>query len=320
MSDQEPHVGIVTISQILGMPVLGIEPLFLEKGGSHSKVFTIRSKGQDYILRIPRGRQGWQTQHVRKKVPLANWFDQKWATDAARKAGIPAPKIIYSNRAASESERFVIMTRLQGEHCFDYKEWNGCPYDESEFGTILSRMHSITPSGYGPIDDFGNAYFTTWAEFLTVAAENMIERCAKRNSLYAEVTRALEKKWFPAVSELNIERPALLHLESLGYANILFDPNTRRITGFLDYEDCTGGDPLLELEWMCYYYGLKGIQQPYFDYNRFEETYGVWPENRHRSLLYRVLPYLEHLAGTTDPNSERSVESNKKIAASIDQL
>ena len=320
MADTELHVDMDTISRILGAPVLSIEPLIVVKGGSHSSIFTIRSKGSDYILRIPKGQQGWQTKYVQHKIPLSNWSDQQWATDAAREAGIPAPEIVYSNRFASESERFVIMTRLPGEHTFDYEEWNGgCPYDEREFGTILSKLHTVTPSGYGPIDDFGNTYFTTWAEFLTAAAEKMLEGCAKWNSLDTEVRRALAAKWLPALSKLHMERRALLHLESLGYANILFDPGSRRITGFLDFEDCIGGDPLFELDYMCHYYGPRGTPQPYFDYGRFEETYGIWPENPHRSVLYRVFRYMYPLAGG-QLNSKMAIARNQEIAAYIDQL
>ena len=212
------------------------------------------------------------------------------------------------------------MRRLPGEHSYDYEAWNGCcPYDEREFGTILSRLHAITPSGYGPVDDFGDTYFTTWAEFLTASAEGMLRGCARWDSLDTEVRWALEAKWLPALSRLHIERPALLHLESLGYANILYDPESRRITGFLDFEDCIGGDPLFELDYMCHYYGPRGTPQLCYDYGRFEETYGAWPENPHRSLLYRVYRYMFPLA-SGQLKGEIATARNQEIAAYINHL
>lgn len=317
MSDTNPSVEVV--ARVLGMPVMSIEPLIVENGGCHSMIFTIQSESGDYILRIPKGQQGFHTAYVRERIPLANWFDQEWATSQARDVGIPAPEIVYSGRSASESERFVIMNRLPGKYISDYEKWNGCPYDESEFGSILAKLHAVTPNGYGPIDDFGSAYFTTWAEFLTTAAQSMVEKCRKRGSISEEVCRKLRSKWLLALSRLESDRPALLHMEALGFANILYDPETRRITGFLDFEDCIGGDPLYELEWMCYYYGSRESKQRYFNYGRFEETYGPWPADHYRSLLYKPLMYLYKLTWI-DVKSERARDHMGKISECLDKI
>ncbi len=319
MPDVDFAVDAGEIARVLGTTLLSVEPLIVEKGGSHSRVFSVRTADEDYILRIPKGRQGFQTAYVEERIPSANWFSQDWATAAARQAGVPAPEIVRSKRFASETEPFVIMKKLEGEHISDFDTWNGCPYNEAEFGTILSKLHAVTPAGYGPIDDFGTTYFTTWAEFLTAAAEGMLKRCAKRHSLDPDVLQAFKSTCLPLLSDLHIDRPSFLHLESLGFANILYEPSTRRITGLLDYEDCIGGDPLYEFEWMCYYFGHRVSRQPYFDFRRFEETYGIWPENLERSLLYRVLIFLDKLTSIA-PKSERAKDHNQKILECIDQL
>jgi aminoglycoside phosphotransferase (APT) family kinase protein len=54
---------------------------------------------------------------------------------------------------------------------------------------------------------------------------------------------ALERGWLPHLSRAEWGEPCLLHMEALGFANLLYDPATRAITGLLDYEDCLGDDP-----------------------------------------------------------------------------
>ena len=95
-------------------------------------------------------------------------------------------------------------------------------------------------------------------------------------------------------------------VHSLGFANLLYDPGTRHITGLLDYEDCIGGDPLFELAWMCYYYGDRCSDQPFFDYDRFCLGYGAWPEESDRAMLYRPFTYLDKLTWI-DVGAERAI-------------
>lgn len=293
---------------VLRTAIEAIEPIALEGGGYHSRVFVIETAAHDYVLRIPKGRQGFYTAYLPDSVCLDNWLDQHWATATARRLSVPAPRIIHADR----DRQFVVMERLPGKQIRDYETWHGCPYDEAEFGSILRRLHSVSLKGYGPVDDFGDTYFDAWPDFLTAVAEKVLDTCSRRGSVTAELDALLRDRWLPRLRDLGSPRAALLHLESLGFANILYDPKSRRITGFLDYEDCIGGDPLFELVWMCYYYGDRHSAQSYFDYDRFESEYGQWPDDASAAVLYKPITYLEKLAWI-DPHGERAESHNQAL-------
>jgi len=287
------------LEQAIGENILAVDPLVVTDGGSHSHVSIIRTVQNEYVLRIPKGNQGFCTRFVQSHIDGSKWFDQRWATDKARELGIPAPKIIHSSRTPQNSDRFVVMERLIGEPIFDYEQWNGCPYDEKEFGEILGKLHDVKISGAGPIDDFGQTYFTSWEDFLRAMAERLLQICLSRGSISNQLHGKLQSEWLPLLNTLSGIDTRLLHLESLGFANILYDPSSRSITGFLDYEDCIGGDPVFEFAWMYYYYGHPSSNQPFFDYNRFLTGYGESPQFSDRVEIYRAFMWLDKLSWIT---------------------
>ena len=283
---------IEQLSQLTGCVVRAIEPEPVGVGGRHSNVFALESDRGDLILRICKGDQGYYTRYFPDRVDQARWVNQEWATREARRAGVPAPEIIATDR----DRRLVVMHRLPGvaiDH--EYEDWQGCPYDEEQFGAILKRLHAVEPTGCGPIDDTGNALFLTWSDFLVAAATSAIATCLGRGSIPEDLGRELEKRWVPELEKLSVSRPALLHMESLGFANLMYDPKSRTVTGLLDYEDCIGGDPLFEMVWMRYYFEHDGADQVYFDFSRFEQGYGHVETDSERALIYWPFTYLEKL-------------------------
>ena len=298
------------LEDILRTRIEALKPFRSAGGGYHSRIFLVETPGQDYVLKIPKGRQGWHTAYLSEEVRTDRWFDQHWAIETAHRLGIPAPEIVYSDREAG----FVVMTRLPGEYVRDYEEWDGCPYDEAEFGSVLRRLHSVSLDGYGPVDDFGNTYCQTWPAFLTVMAQRMLEICSRRQSIGKDLHVLLSESWYPLLARLDSKRAALLHLESLGFANILYDPASRKITGFIDYEDCIGGDPLYELVWMCYYYGDRGSANSPFNFKRFEEGYGPWPEDDLAATLYKPFTYLDKLTWI-NPDGQRACWHRRALAS-----
>jgi aminoglycoside phosphotransferase (APT) family kinase protein len=280
------------LTRLVGTEVYAVQPEPVPTGGLHSRVFACRSVAGELILRICEGRQGFYTHYFPERVKWDEWMDQHWAVEAAQAAGVPAPEIVSSDR----NRRWVVMKRLPGIPIDGrYETWQGCPYDEREFGLLLYRLHSVIPSGFGPINDSGRALFGTWAEFLVEAARSAIQTCRERAAVSPTLCRQLENIWMPALAETSVEKTSLLHMESLGFSNIMYDPESRRITGLLDYEDCLGGDQLFELVWMRYYFEHEGKDQHYFDFKRFELGYGgiIW--DKRRMTLYGPFPYLDKL-------------------------
>jgi aminoglycoside phosphotransferase (APT) family kinase protein len=298
------------LEALIGSPIERCEPVPLLDGGSHSRVFDLATTSGSFILRVPRGRQGFYTAYLPPSVPRDRWLDQRRALDAAKAVGVPAPRLVASHRGRP---RFVILTKLPAVPIRDYDTWTACPYDEAQFGAILARLYAVTATGFGPIDDFGQTYYSTWPAFLQAVARHVLATCQARASVGAALLAGLRERWYPRLATVELARPALLHLESLGFANLLYDPASRAITGLLDYEDCIGGDPLFELTWMTYYLGPRTRPRAAFDFERFTQGYGAWPGDEDRESLYLALMYLEKLAWI-DPEGARAAEHRDGLA------
>lgn len=294
-------ISLDALSQSLGVRIFEMKPEAVTTGGSHSRIYTCKSEIGDLILRISKGQQGFYTHYFPDMVDPDAWVNQEWAINKARSVGIPAPEIVCSDR----KRRWTLMRRLPGIAIdAEYESWDRCPYDEKHFGTLLSLLHSIQPSGFGPIDDYGKALFPTWQEFLVRAAESALTVSSARAALPSALAEQLEKYWLPKLQRIDLEKPSLLHMESLGFANILYEPKTRTITGLLDYEDCIGGDPLFEICWMEYYFEHDSQDQPYFDFRRFAAGYGSIEHDVERVTLYSPFPLLDKLRWI-EPESSR---------------
>lgn len=280
------------ISRALGVRVTYVRAEPVATGGCHSRIYACRSEIGDLILRVCKGDQGFYTQYFPPLVDPDAWMDQRWAIDQAMSVGLPAPELLYADRPG----RWAVMRRLPGMPIHDeYEDWERCPYDEAEFGALLARIHSVRPSGYGPIDDEGRALFSAWQEFLVQAALSALITCVERGALSRSLARRLKTRWLQQVESMHLDRPSLLHMESLGFANIMLDPENRTITGLLDYEDCIGGDPLFEICWMKFYFEYDAPDQLYFDFDRFAEGYGELDLDQERMRLYSAFPFLDKL-------------------------
>jgi aminoglycoside phosphotransferase (APT) family kinase protein len=292
-SNPDTNPSVAVLSAALGVEIREIERVITESGGAHSSVYTCHTGEGELILRLAHGKQGYYTHYFEGRVDWSNWLDQHWAISQAIEAGVPAPELVASHRASGA----VLMKRLPGSPIDSrYDEvWNGCPYDEREFGVLLRRMHSIRPSGWGPIDDYGAALFETWTDFLAEAAHSALELCRSRGSLPTALSDALMRNWVPRLPDIECAEPSLLHMESLGFANIMVEPATHSITGLLDYEDCLGGDPLFEFVWMRYYFEHDSLQQKYFDFDRFQSGYGMADLDISQVRLYEPFPLLDKL-------------------------
>jgi aminoglycoside phosphotransferase (APT) family kinase protein len=307
---------IASLEAAIGERVLSTDALAGPDRGSHSHVFIVRTLESEYVMRIPKGSQGFCTRFVESHIDRSRWFDQRWATELARELGIPAPRIIYSSRQDPQSPvKFVVMERLPGVAINSaYEQWHGCPYNEAHFGAILRKLHATPVAGAGPIDDSGRTYFPSWNTFLQAMADQAMQMCLTRGSIDDRLYEGLRNTWYPLLDELADVAPRLLHLESLGFSNILYDPATRKITGLLDYEDCIGGDPLFEFAWMYYYFGNRASGQKYFSYGRLLEGYGDHSEPESRLAVYSPFMWLDKLSWIR-PDSARADGYRQRLTA-----
>lgn len=289
------------VSKLVGCCIRTVDPLDVEFGGHRSRVFECKSEIGDLVLRVCKGQQGYYAGYFRGRIDESKWFDHSWAVGTARDLALPVPEVI----ATDQSRRWVVMRKLPGEPIHaEYEDWDECPYDERQFGEMLRRLHSAHPKGFGPIDDSGKGIFGTWSGFLTAAAESALETCRNRSSLPKDLAEALERSWVPRLAEVELPKASLLHMESLGFSNLMVDPESRQIVGLLDFEDCLGGDPLFETTWMRYYFTHPDTP-PQFDFERFWQGYGTKLTDPVRERLYWPLTYLEKLRWIK-PDGERA--------------
>ena len=150
------------------------------------------------------------------------------------------------------------------------------------------------------------------------AAASALSTCLSRGAVPPLLAKEMKKRWFPKLEKADLERPSLLHMESLGFANIMYDPETRTITGLLDYEDCIGGDPLFEICWMRFYFEHDSHDQRYFDVGRFAAGYGALELDSDRIALYRPFTFLDKLRWI-EPEGSRAKGYVRRLETFIKQ-
>src|SRR5690349_10536080 len=85
------------LAELLGSRIRRYDSLNLRDGGAHSDTFNLATDQGEFVLRIPRGRQGFYTAYLPRPIPRSRWFDQHWALDMVRRQGVFAPRLVVSH-------------------------------------------------------------------------------------------------------------------------------------------------------------------------------------------------------------------------------
>ena len=194
------------------------------------------------------------------------------------------PRVIHTD----EHDAFTVLTKLDGVPLSEFEptDWRAT---YAELGQLLARVHRIPQPAYGYLTD----------QILDPLPDNdqyMRRQFAKKLDEFEQLggDQALGEKIGRFVDRhqgllANNEAPVLCH-NDFHEGNVLVDPVTGRVTGFIDVENAIAADPLIDLAKTASY-SIRGNADKLAG---LIEGYGALPQDwEDRILLYRVYHSLE---------------------------
>ena len=156
-----------------------------------------------------------------------------------------------------------------------------------ELGSVTRTIHGVSGPGFGPV---AGPLHPTWPPALAARFEQLAEACADAGLDAEPVSRLIAATWRHRAALEEITVPALLHGD-LWTLNLLVDadPDRPAITGVLDCDAASWGDPMAD--WTI----ARVLSRAGGEVDAFWETYGRPAGDRAadraaavRALLYRA--------------------------------
>jgi len=204
-------------------------------GGEASRAYAFSTGNQRLVLRV-------NHQFAYRR--------DAWASEKFGQTSVPAPQVLRTGRhgslhwAVSELAPGAVMSNLALSDIEPVK---------ADLAQTLIAIHE-TPladsTGFGRIDESGNAAAATWREFLVgdgrygsfVDWDKAVARADPRQRLL------VEKSWSVADTLLEIcPEERVFNHGDFSLDNILSDGH--RITGVVDWSNCLYGDPVWDVAW-----------------------------------------------------------------------
>lgn len=119
-----------------------------------------------------------------------------------------------------------------------------------EVGKMMARMHQVKVEGYGPFDNLKakagklEGLHSTPGEAIRAGLEFNLDVLRKEDVITVLQKTAIEKLFSDDNPLLETECPVLIHNDFADW-NMLTDGST--ISGILDWDECVGGDPILDI-------------------------------------------------------------------------
>jgi aminoglycoside phosphotransferase (APT) family kinase protein len=151
-------------------------------------------------------------------------------------------------------------------------------------GTYLRQMNAITNDKFGYYAQPEN-HFSRWQEAFMQMLETVLQDGRDANvalPLPSEEILALARCHTAAMDE--VSAASLVHWD-LWDGNIFVNPNTKRVSGIIDFERALWADPLMEVN-----FGAFGINHDFLDGYGF--NYPFTPAQEIRRTLYNIYLFL----------------------------
>lgn len=256
-------------------PGSDIAEIVQRSGGQLSTVFEVRrSAAEPVIVKIYEPEWAWkQAKEVHVYGLLANQL------------GDAVPRVIHAEHG---EPTFTVLTKIDGVPLSEAEppDWRAV---YRQLGQLLARIHRIAQPAYGYLTDqileplpTNDAYLRRQfakklTEFKDLGGDPQLhESIARYVETHAELLAANTA-------------PALCH-NDFHEGNVLVDPETWRVRGFIDVENAIAADPLMDLaKTECY--SIRGNADKLAG---LTEGYGELPPDwRARTTLYRLYHSLE---------------------------
>lgn len=213
--------------------------------GEVNEVYGVGTNNGDFIVRISHGESD-------------RFSSEKWAIDKAREKGVPAPQVLLIEEVEDKKKkvRVSVETKLPGIALGA----SNLPENETkavvlEAGEILAKIHSVAPKKFGRISDEGVGELESWESFMLRPTQpphlqNLLDSAQKAGIAKEQIDQALKiltenKDVYKDVT------PHLLHGD-YGPKHILVEGG--KISGILDFENATSGDPTYDFAWWSYFW------------------------------------------------------------------
>jgi len=211
--------------------------------GEVNEVYDVKTEKGSFIVRISHGDED-------------RFTPEKWAIDKAREVGVPAPEVLLIDEVEDQKKkvRVAVESKLPGKSLGDSQ----LPQDETrkivvEAGEILAKIHSITPKKFGRLHEGGIGGHESWESYMLRLRQQQVKGLLK-SAQKAGISKDQIDKALQILGD-HIEQyqgvtPHLLHGD-YGPKHILVEDG--QVSGILDFENATSGDPIYDFAWWSYF-------------------------------------------------------------------
>lgn len=212
-----------------------------------------------------------------------NFEDERWALEECRKVGLPVPRVLGIESVKDEGKTITV--------CIEEKI-DGLPLskilDEStmrsrerqqyffQIGKALGKVHKVKTKGFGNLNKEGKGEYSTFKEYLMKRhreRKKLVEISKKSEVTAKEIDQALQL--IKGNLKLLDRQDAILLHHDVGSEHYFF--KDLKLVGVIDFENCAGGDPVMDFSWWDYFYGTKWpttwVMDGYEDKSLFSEDF-----------------------------------------------
>ena len=184
---------------------------------------------------------------------------EAWMCDTVRALGVPAPRVLTVDTSRSSlPTSYFIMEKARGQPLSSVPTAQLPPFLR-QIGAYLRQIHAVQVEHFGRLDE------EHYRQQHTVQGSDPTWRAAVLKDIpasltYLQQTGAFEAPFIDAIERilmladpllLTITRGQLLHGD-IGALHVWVDPDRNAVTSFVDFGECSAGDPIWDImrfEW-----------------------------------------------------------------------
>lgn len=213
--------------------------------GHSSNVFEVSLPGQAVIVRA-------------KMAEQQSYAAEQWARHQCHQVGVPAAQIMEVHHLQQPDGRWLsvcIERKCSGRPLAEIFAEQGADSPASQalgeqVGHLVARLHSVQPTGFGPLDGAGVGRQETFAAHVQDAAARSAENLMRQPGLDLSIIVDVHHLLRDNASVLEPSRPSVLHGDC-GPDHWFVDAG--HVVGLIDLEGVQGGDPVLDFAWWDYW-------------------------------------------------------------------
>jgi Ser/Thr protein kinase RdoA (MazF antagonist) len=239
--------------------------------GEDNEVYLVRTEKEEVILRISR------------KGPV-EFRKESWAMEQCKKAGVPVAAMVSIKDTEHEGAplSFCIQTKIEGDSLsrgsMDYHDLGEEILKKIivESGAVLSKIHSVSTDGFGPLDGNGHGSFGNLGEFMghKLPSPEALEVLSRQTGIGFELLVLVRDFMLRKSKDLDKLDPKLVCRDFS--PKHIFVGNDYKITGIIDFGAVYGYSPVYDFAVWDYWMDdlpLEWIKEGYANKALFDEDF-----------------------------------------------